>query len=158
MGVLLPLLAACGGGDAEELSAYSINLVGKTASVVATRRAGDGCSNSVSVNLSFTFSSNEASGTGWDSVNNNSDGTCSPKTEAAPTESGPYSAFRDDGYLLACGPVCSFNDLNTTFSGVDSDGRAFTFTSSHTRNTNIINSSKTFTTSKLVVDYAITLN
>lgn len=141
--LLLFTLNACGGGSGSGSGeVYSFNLNNRIAQGYPSK-----CSNGI-VAAEFKFSSEGFQFLrGADSVNENSDGTCTAN-QTANNEIGvvfSYADAKNDGFLIPCGgPKCTLAQLNATYTGTDVGGRAWTQVVSHAANSNEIVSAKTW--------------
>jgi hypothetical protein len=126
--------------DAQYASdSYKFNLAGKTAKAYYA-----GCTNEI-VAFTIKFETDTASFvSGTDSVDKNPDGSCTAKTGSAEGPF-PYSDLSRDGFLIPCqSSVCTMNQLNNVYQGSDVDGRTYTQTVSHIKNSKIIISTKSW--------------
>lgn len=147
LSLFLFALAACGGGGgggggSDAGIEYSFNLTNRVAQAYPAK-----CSNDiVSAELKFSAEGIQFL-RGTDSVNQNPDGTCTanrtPNAEIGVVFS--YIDAKNDGFLIPCGgPKCTLAQLNSTYTGIDSDGRAWTQVVSHIANSNEIVSTKSW--------------
>ena len=117
---------------------YTLDLTGKNASSLITSSF---CSVNFQVGLNYTFTASGYTFSGIDTINSTNFGNCTAGTFSTSTDT--FNSFPDFG--LDCGPICSYNDLNTVRAGVDADGRDFITTIAHTPNTNIVSYIKRIT-------------
>jgi hypothetical protein len=82
---------------------------------------------------------------GTDSSDPGPNGSCISKP-TPPEEVGlifKYAELKKDGFLIPCGSsICTYWELNGTYSGIDSDGRQWTQVVSHAKDTKTIFSTK----------------
>jgi hypothetical protein len=77
---------------------------------------------------------------GTDSTDEGPNGSCIAK-ETKPSEVGllgTYAQAKSNGFIPCGGPVCTYAQLNATYTGTDVDGRAWTEVVSHVKNSSDI--------------------
>jgi len=110
---------------------YTLNLAGKNAISIMTTSY---CDDDFKIGFNYSFTNNGYTFSGIDTTISNNFTNCTAGPSSVSNDT--FKSFPDFG--LDCGPVCSYNDLNTVRTDVDRDGRSFITTISHTPNTNIV--------------------
>ena len=143
MGVTFALVSCGGGQDAgtgQEI--YTFDLTNRVAKAYPQK-----CTNGiVSFEMKFLKGGMQFV-KGTDSTDLASDGSCIAKQTAADEvgQLASYAMAKRDGFLIPCGgSVCTYAQLNATYTGTDGDGRAWTQVVSHVKNSNEIVSAKTW--------------
>jgi hypothetical protein len=153
------MLASCGGGTvtstSDEKNAYKFDLTNRVAQGIPAE-----CNNSI---VAFEVKFSQV-GLQWvrgtDSVNLASDGSCTAN-QTDTSEIGlvlSYKSVKEDGFLIPCGgSVCSYSQLNSTYTGIDVDGRAWTQVVSHVKDSNEIVTTKSWVEGKTTKESKTTL-
>ena len=134
------LITACGGGSDSGTETYTFDLTNRVAKAYP-----DKCTNGI-VAFEVKFLKDGLQFVrGTDSTDDGPNGTCIPK-ETKPSEvgrMGTYAQAKSSGFLIPCGgPVCTYAQLNASYSGTDGDGRDWTQVVSHIKNSDEIVTTK----------------
>ncbi|MGD8569800.1 MAG: hypothetical protein PVJ39_17065 [Gammaproteobacteria bacterium] len=118
---------------------YTISLAGRTATSIMT---SSGCANGTEGGFAYSYTSDGITMTGSDTFNSDGAGNCTLGAEE--TFSLTHAELESIEDIVYCGSdhLCTYADLNREVSGVDGDGRNYTYTVSHVRDSNTITAVK----------------